>query len=177
MVRRLFILLLISIPFITSGQTQFLSSGKIEFERKINVHKQIDQDADNSDWYKDFILKQPKFLRHFPFKFTSCVLQKIYLFKHFFLAVDELRFEVSNHYIFLRRAYQPPVSERFRFPTRSVDGFCTAELQIKITCIKSWLLRNKIFVPVVVFVRINLFMDIYLTLKFNFTMPKKLLLR
>lgn len=39
------------------AQAQFLASGKIEFEKKLNVHKEIE---DNS-WYKNFIDKIPKY--------------------------------------------------------------------------------------------------------------------
>lgn len=61
MLQKLLLILFIVLPIFTFAQTQFLVKGRIEFERKINVHKQIDPDADNSEWYKDFILKQPKF--------------------------------------------------------------------------------------------------------------------
>ena len=61
MFRKLLFLFLSALPIVTFAQTQFLVKGKVEFERKINVHKQLDPDANNSDWYKDFILKQPKF--------------------------------------------------------------------------------------------------------------------
>ena len=61
MLRKILFLILSALPVVTFCQTQFLMKGKIEFERKINVHKQLDPDQDNSDWYKDFILKQPKF--------------------------------------------------------------------------------------------------------------------
>jgi GLPGLI family protein len=60
MLRNLFFFLLFSLPIATFAQTHFLVKGKIEFERKINVHKQLDPD-ENSDWYKDFVAKQPKF--------------------------------------------------------------------------------------------------------------------
>ncbi|MBC7828127.1 MAG: GLPGLI family protein [Chitinophagaceae bacterium] len=60
MLRILSLLLLMSISFVTRPQTQFLVKGKIEFERKINVHKQLDPDED-SEWYKDFVAKQPRF--------------------------------------------------------------------------------------------------------------------
>src|ERR1700730_12825178 len=42
------------------SQTQFLVKGKIEFERKINVHRQYEPD-DNNSWFKDYIAKLPKF--------------------------------------------------------------------------------------------------------------------
>ena len=60
MVRNLLLLLLLNSPLLVLAQAQFLVKGKIEFERKINVHKQLDQE-EGSDWYKEFISKQPKF--------------------------------------------------------------------------------------------------------------------
>ena len=60
MSRYLFVFLLTIAPIFSFAQAQFLGHGKIEFERKINVHKQIDNE-EGSDWYKEFISKQPKF--------------------------------------------------------------------------------------------------------------------
>lgn len=42
------------------GQARFLQAGKIEFERKINVHRQI-EGSDNVEWYKEYVLKMPRF--------------------------------------------------------------------------------------------------------------------
>src|SRR5215212_88232 len=42
------------------SQTQFLAKGKIEFERKINVHRQYEPSEDDT-WYKEFVSKLPKF--------------------------------------------------------------------------------------------------------------------
>lgn len=42
------------------AQQQFLAKGKIEFERKINVHRQYEPD-ENDTWYKEFVSKLPKF--------------------------------------------------------------------------------------------------------------------
>jgi hypothetical protein len=54
-------LLVISISSTLSvlSQTQFLAKGKIEFERKINVHRQYEGEEDT--WYKEYISKMPKF--------------------------------------------------------------------------------------------------------------------
>ncbi|MGZ5134276.1 MAG: GLPGLI family protein [Flavitalea sp.] len=60
MFRKILFCLLLSLPMVILAQTQFLLKGKIEFERKINVHKQLDRD-ENDNWYKEFIAKQPKF--------------------------------------------------------------------------------------------------------------------
>lgn len=45
---------------IANGQTVFLAKGKIEFERKINVHRQYEPE-ENDTWYKEYISKLPKF--------------------------------------------------------------------------------------------------------------------
>jgi GLPGLI family protein len=42
------------------AQTQFLAKGKIEFERKINVHRQFEA-QENDTWYKEYLSKLPKF--------------------------------------------------------------------------------------------------------------------
>ena len=60
MLRKIFFCLTLSLPVFSFAQTQFVLKGKIEFERKINVHKQLDPD-ENDNWYKEFIAKQPKF--------------------------------------------------------------------------------------------------------------------
>ncbi|MGB8194790.1 MAG: GLPGLI family protein, partial [Chitinophagaceae bacterium] len=44
------------------AQTQFLAKGKIEFERKINVHRQYEPEAGEDDtWYKEYVSKLAKF--------------------------------------------------------------------------------------------------------------------
>src|SRR5437870_7244104 len=45
---------------ISQSQTTFLAKGKIEFERKINVHRQFDDMVDD-DWFKEYVTKMPKF--------------------------------------------------------------------------------------------------------------------
>jgi len=52
---------IISISIINSvySQAQFLAKGKIEYERKINVHRQYEGEED--DWFKEYISKMPKF--------------------------------------------------------------------------------------------------------------------
>jgi GLPGLI family protein len=42
------------------SQTIFLAKGKIEFERKINVHRQY-EGMEDEDWFKEYITKMPKF--------------------------------------------------------------------------------------------------------------------
>ncbi len=43
-----------------AAQTKFLQAGKIEFERKINVHRQFEANESDS-WLKEYISKQPRF--------------------------------------------------------------------------------------------------------------------
>lgn len=53
------------------AQTQFLAKGKIEFERKINVHRQFELE-DNDTWYKEYVSKLPKFyLSYFDLYFSD----------------------------------------------------------------------------------------------------------
>lgn len=71
MLKKILFLLVVASPILSFGQTQFLLKGKIEFERKINVHKQLDPDED-SDWYKDFVAKQPRFyISYFDLQFSG----------------------------------------------------------------------------------------------------------
>lgn len=44
-------------------QARFLGAGTIEYERRINVHRQFENDleADQPDFWKEFISKQPRF--------------------------------------------------------------------------------------------------------------------
>ncbi|MBC7904035.1 MAG: GLPGLI family protein [Gemmatimonadaceae bacterium] len=51
-------LLMFSGPLL--AQQQFLSKGRIEYERKINVHRQFENE-DGDEWFKEYISKVPKF--------------------------------------------------------------------------------------------------------------------
>src|SRR5690349_136721 len=57
-----YILILMSFACVAGAhaQTVFLAKGKIEFERKINVHRQYEPD-ENDTWYKEYVSKLPKF--------------------------------------------------------------------------------------------------------------------
>src|SRR6476620_5444677 len=46
--------------FITQAQTKFVQAGKIEYERKINVHRQF-EGRDDDEWIKEYLSKMPKF--------------------------------------------------------------------------------------------------------------------
>jgi GLPGLI family protein len=60
--KKLSLLIILSVT-ITSlmAQARFVQAGKIEFERKINVHRQVDPSDEEGDWFKEFIKQQPKF--------------------------------------------------------------------------------------------------------------------
>jgi len=54
------IALAIGIAMAGQSQTQFIAKGKIEFERKINVHRQF-EDEEQDSWLKEYLSKIPKF--------------------------------------------------------------------------------------------------------------------
>ena len=71
MLRNIIFVLLFAAASSVEAQTQFVGKGKIEFERKINVHKQIDAE-EGSEWYKEFVSKQPRFYTsYFDLQFTG----------------------------------------------------------------------------------------------------------
>ncbi|MCG7859570.1 hypothetical protein MD537_21510, partial [Flavihumibacter sediminis] len=45
------------------GQARFLGAGTIEYERRINIHRQMEMDNEEmqSDFWKEFMSKQPRF--------------------------------------------------------------------------------------------------------------------
>jgi len=53
--------MLLMYPLIMIGQQKFIFEGKIEYERKINVHRQVDEEEQRSDWFKDLVKTQPPF--------------------------------------------------------------------------------------------------------------------
>ncbi len=60
--KRLIILCALAlVPSFMMAQARFIKAGKIEFERKINVHRQYEPSEDEGDWFKEFISKQPRF--------------------------------------------------------------------------------------------------------------------
>lgn len=59
--KTLFYILLLSAPAFAGAQQKFVSEGRIEYERKINVHRQVDDEDQNSEWFKDMIKSQPAF--------------------------------------------------------------------------------------------------------------------
>ncbi len=54
-----------------TAQQTFLFNGTIEYERRINVHRQFDFSDEDSDFWKDFVTRQPKFNNaYFTLNFT-----------------------------------------------------------------------------------------------------------
>lgn len=45
----------------TQAQEKFIFEGRIEYERKINMHRQADFSEQGFDWYKEFIKRSPVF--------------------------------------------------------------------------------------------------------------------
>lgn len=59
--KKLFILIGFSlVTYVASSQVKFVQAGKIEFERKINMHRQFDV-SEGDEWFKEYISKIPKF--------------------------------------------------------------------------------------------------------------------
>lgn len=57
------LIVLLSILFIVcqvQAQQTFIFNGVIEYERHINVHRQFEMEEEGSDFFKEFISKQPK---------------------------------------------------------------------------------------------------------------------
>src|SRR5687767_4769685 len=58
----IFLIALLFAATFASAQTIFLAKGKIEFERKINVHRQFETDnEEDAAWFKEYIARIPKF--------------------------------------------------------------------------------------------------------------------
>ena len=59
--RKLINLITLVFPLVTVGQQKFIYEGKITFERRINIHRQFDDEEMRSEWFKDFVKTQPPF--------------------------------------------------------------------------------------------------------------------
>src|SRR5689334_703578 len=60
--KRLIIIIVFIISLAQSkAQTQFIAKGKIEYERKINVHRQFDDLGFDDEWFKEYVTKMPRF--------------------------------------------------------------------------------------------------------------------
>jgi GLPGLI family protein len=54
-------LLFVLLPLQIMAQEKFIFEGSIEYERKINVHRQTEGQGNDDSWFKDIILKMPPF--------------------------------------------------------------------------------------------------------------------
>lgn len=45
-----------------SAQVRFITSGRVEYEKKINQHKGIEEDAEDNIWYQSMLKSYPKFV-------------------------------------------------------------------------------------------------------------------
>ena len=54
-------IILLSCPFIMKAQQKFINEGKIVYERRINIHRQFDDEEMNSEWFKELVKRQPPF--------------------------------------------------------------------------------------------------------------------
>lgn len=61
MKKLLFLFILIGSSDLVLAQQLFLYHGNIEYERRINVHRQFETNDEEGDWWKDFIKRQPRF--------------------------------------------------------------------------------------------------------------------
>jgi GLPGLI family protein len=59
--RKLINLFALILPLTIMAQQKFIYEGRIEFERKINLHRQVDDEEQAADWFKDMIKTQPAF--------------------------------------------------------------------------------------------------------------------
>lgn len=69
------VLLLAGLVFMAGhlmAQAVFISSGVIEYERKINVHRQFETDEESGEFFKEFVKRQPRFNdTYFNLSFTT----------------------------------------------------------------------------------------------------------
>jgi len=59
--RKLFYLIFFTSPFLSKAQQKFIYEGTIEYERRINVHRQVPEDEERSEWFKNFVKTMPPF--------------------------------------------------------------------------------------------------------------------
>ena len=60
MKRALLLVWITLLACLVNAQQKFIYEGKIEFERKINVHRQV-YPSESDDWFKDMVSKSPAF--------------------------------------------------------------------------------------------------------------------
>lgn len=53
--KQLFCILILMLPVLVEAQQKFIFEGIIEYERRINIHRQVAEDEANSEWYKSVV--------------------------------------------------------------------------------------------------------------------------
>ncbi len=60
--KSILIFLLSSVVLVADAQTQFIKSGRIIYERKVNQHKPLEERAENNSWLQTIMKAYPKFI-------------------------------------------------------------------------------------------------------------------
>lgn len=55
------IIIILAWPFMMKAQQKFITEGKIVYERRINIHRQFDDEEMRSEWFKELVKRQPAF--------------------------------------------------------------------------------------------------------------------
>jgi len=58
--KKIFIILCCSLALTASAQTQFITKGRVEYEKKTNQHKGIEEQAENNVWMQTMLKAYPK---------------------------------------------------------------------------------------------------------------------
>ncbi|MBL7698212.1 MAG: GLPGLI family protein [Chitinophagaceae bacterium] len=53
--------LMVIAPMLLKAQQKFIYEGTIEYERRINLHRQVSEDDERSDWFKNLVKTMPPF--------------------------------------------------------------------------------------------------------------------
>lgn len=59
--RKLIVLLVLITPLLSNAQQRFINEGSIEFERRINIHRQVTEEEGDSEWFKNIVKTLPQF--------------------------------------------------------------------------------------------------------------------
>ena len=60
--KKILLIALTGIMFSATAQTQFITKGRVEYEKRINQHKGIEEQAESSVWLQTMMKAYPKFL-------------------------------------------------------------------------------------------------------------------
>jgi len=70
--KKLLLLLITVLPQLLMAQARFITEGNIVYERKINLHRQLDEETKNSSFYEELIKRVPVFHQSsFSLQFTE----------------------------------------------------------------------------------------------------------